>query len=226
MLPRVSWNLLVGALVIATACDRTPPAPAPVPPIAVAIDCGDDPVHVQVAGEAALDDAVCGAPWYAWQIETPRTVEFVRRIRGRTVWLRRRGAAVVVEVREGTRVTATHAGAAHVQWLASPQPPPPPDLLTLTRGESHELVTLAQLRDRYPKEPGSGRGKEVSLCALLEGAASTVEVREARAAPRTFTRATCEAQGLRLHASNRGGIQLRDRTKQRLMSQVLQIAVH
>ncbi len=234
---------------LAAACDRKAAAPPiEAPPGVTKIDCGDEVISVAVADELALDDAVCGGPWHAWQIETRRTIELVRRVPGRTVWLRRRGREVVVELRVGERVTSTFASPARILWV-KPAGQEVADVITLTRGAASEQVTLERLLARYPGGQGgdsgggsaggrtgtgggSGndrrRGREISLCVLLEGAdpTATVEVRGAPPEPpQAFTRAACERDGLLLHASRRGGIQLRDRTKRRYVAAVKQITV-
>lgn len=182
--------------------------------VEVELECDDETRTVE-AGDLALDDALCGQVWTAWQIVTARTVELVHAEAGRTLWLRRRGAQAVVEVRAGDRIAASFPGVTRIRFHEA-APARIVERITLTRGTSTEHVTMSELAKRYP----GSRRRSVPLCQLLDPADAahtlTVVGQDGSASP-PITRSSCERDGLLLHASNRGGIQLRDRNKHRIV---------
>ena len=111
--------LSLASVEVLVGCGRDRQAPGAGPPVTIEVDCGDDKRTLEVQ-DRVLDDALCDEPWTAWQIDSRRTMELVRQVPGRTVWLRRRGADAVVEVREGDRVASTFVGVTRLRLYQPP----------------------------------------------------------------------------------------------------------
>ncbi len=208
-------NVAIAAVaVVGIGCGRERAAHVDDAKVEIELECADESRSI-AAGDLALDDALCGEAWTAWQIETARTVELVHAEAGRTLWLRRRGAQAVVEVRAGDRVASSFPGVTRIRFHEA-APARAVERITLTRGTTTEQVTMSELAKRYP----GSRRRSFPLCQLLEraDAAQTLTVvgQDGSVSP-PITHPSCERDGLLLHSSNRGGIQLRDRNKQRIV---------
>jgi len=188
----------------------------------IELACDDDVRSIEV-GELALDDVLCGEPWIAWEIATRGKVELVHAQPARTLRLRRRGSEAVVEVLAGDRVMSTFAGVTRIAFHEPSSPTNVPSI-TVTKGTSVERLSMSQLAKRYP----GSRTKAVPLCQLLEpndDRKALVVVGQNGASTEPIGRAECERDGLVLHTSNRGGIQLRDRNRRRILSGVTGVVV-
>jgi len=210
-------RLFAVCIVAGFGCGRDHATTAESAAPAIELACDDDVRSIEV-GEMSLDDELCGEPWTAWEIAARGRVDLVHAQPGRTLRLRRRGSQAVVEVLAGDRVVSTLAGVTRIGFY-EPSPPTTVPSITVTKGTSVEQLSMSQLAHRYP----GSRTKSVPLCQLLDPAddrQTLVVVAENGASSEPIARAECERDGLVLHTSNRGGIQLRDRNRRRILSGV------
>lgn len=204
-------RLLVLALVT-SACRREQTKA----PITIDVDCGESERQLEVTGEVELDDTVCGVPWKAWQLDTSKTMELVRRIPNRRVWLRSSNGRIDAELRTPQGVAATFTDVTLVYVMTDKDSAAARPLqVDVVRGELREELGLRELRARYP---GSQR-RQVSVCAIAGPGdpAAIISIEAAGGAARSATRSECERDGWVLQFSNRNEIQLRDRTRHKLL---------
>ncbi|MCX5747264.1 MAG: hypothetical protein NT062_32750 [Proteobacteria bacterium] len=216
---------LLLALAITAACHRDPaPPPAPVAGVVVQLDCGDRAQPLTVTGELALDDARCGEPWEAWQLQTPRGIELVRRLPDRTAWVRARDGHAIVELRTGatvgttfvdvTRIDAAHTGA---------DEPPSTREITIARGTRIEHQSAAGLQATYG-------GRSIRVCTWPTRAGATLEVFGTREASPPgeevllADRTSCTNDGVIIRTNRRGEIQLRDATG-KVLGQITRVVI-
>jgi hypothetical protein len=219
-----SWLLIA---TVASACSRRRKPEIKPQPVHVELHCGDEVRQLEVVDDISLDDALCDEPWEGWQLDGGRTIELVRRVESRSLHLRRRAGAAVVEVTLDGKVTASYPGVTTVTWRGKP-PQRREDLVLLRHGDVSERLTIAEIRQRDDEHGSGGASRDASLCKLLGAAPESATIRvfgDDVPAGLTFTRVECERDGLILRQSGRGGIRLRTGANATLIRTVQRVEI-
>ncbi|MDX2092580.1 MAG: hypothetical protein SFX73_32245, partial [Kofleriaceae bacterium] len=155
----------LGCLLLVVGCgsDARPPAPVAAR-VSVQVTCETGAKQLEVTRDVQLDDALCGAPWRALQLESPARTEIVRAQAAREIWLRRAIDRAFVEVRTPGHPTSKIDRVTAIRWIGE-QAAGPGGIAIVHAGTTRH-VGFQELKRQYGAD--SQRVSEVSLCRVAD----------------------------------------------------------